>query len=229
MKNAFRYVLIFFAFANVFGFVHRAQAQGVLTDLLERMDTYNKQLKSVKAAVTMVKFNSQLGVPDTYEGRTTYLTKIKGKRYMRLDWEKPAVEQISVIGDEYELYKPRINVLYFGRVDKSKNSAVAGNALTFMSMSRAELKANYSVVFPGDEVVSANVKTAHLQLTPKGTAGYKSAELWVNANGMPVQGKIVEMNNDTTTVTLTNIQTNISMDGGVFKLKHARNVKRQPL
>lgn len=220
MKNAIRYSSIFFALAIVMfaGSVREATAQGQLTQILERMDSHNKSLQSVQADVTMVKFNSQLGIPDTYNGRTSYLTQIKGKRYMRLDWAKPTVEQISVIGDNYWLYKPGINQAYTGRTDKSKNSAAAGNALAFMSMNRAQLKANYTIVYLENEEVRGNGMTMHLQLTPKTPGSYKSAELWVNPNGMPVQGKVVEHNSDTTTVTLTNIKTNVTINPKIFKL-----------
>lgn len=228
MKNAIRYSSIFFAMAIMMfaAGTRDASAQGPLTTILERMDTHNKTLQSVQANVTMEKVNSQLGEKDTYIGRTSYLTQIKGKRYMRLDWDKPAVEQISVIGDDYQLYKPSINQVYTGRVDKSKNSAGAGNALAFMSMNRAQLKANYAVAYLGDEAVSGNGMTWHIQLTPKAGASYKSAELWVNTDGMPVQGKVVEQNNDTTTVTLSGIKKNITINPSIFKLSYPGNTKK---
>jgi outer membrane lipoprotein-sorting protein len=228
MKNAIRYSSIFFALAIVMSSVgvRDTFAQGPLTTILERMDSHNKTLQSVQANVTMEKANSQLGEKDTYVGRTSYLTQIKGKRFMRLDWDRPAVEQISVIGDEYQLYKPSINQVYMGRVDKSKNSAGAGNALAFMSMNRAQLKANYTVAYLGDEAVAGNGMTWHIQLTPKAGASYKAAELWVNTDGMPVQGKVVEHNNDTTTVTLSNIKKNITIDTRIFKLNPPPNAKR---
>jgi outer membrane lipoprotein-sorting protein len=227
MKNAIRYSSIFFALAIVLfaAGTRETAAQGVLSRILERMEAHNKALQTVQAGVTMAKFNPQLGTTDTYNGRTSVLTQTKGKRYMRLDWAQPAVEQISIIGDEYQLYKPGINQVYTGRVDKSKNSAGAGNALAFMSMSRAQLKANYTVVYLGDEVVSGNGMTWHLQLTPKVAASYKSAELWVNTDGMPVQGKVLEQNNDTTTVTLTGIQKNVPINTNIFKLNPPRSAK----
>ena len=228
MKNAIRYSSIFFAIAIVMfvGGARDAAAQGPLSEILRRMDAHNKALQSVQASVKMEKHNPQLGETDTYTGRTSYLTQVKGTRYMRLDWEKPAVEQISVIGDKYQLYKPSINQVYEGRVDKSKNSAGAGNALAFMSMNREQLKANYTVVYLGEENVEGNGKTWHLQLTPKAGASYKSAELWVNSDGMPVRGKVVEQNNDTTTVTLTNIQKNIRLDAKIFALNVPKGAKK---
>jgi outer membrane lipoprotein-sorting protein len=228
MKNTIRYSSIFFALAMVLFAAgsREAAAQGPLTTILERMDSHNKALQSVQASVAMAKFNPQLNVTDNYTGRTSVLTQAKGKRYMRLDWDRPTVEQISVIGDEYQLYKPSINQVYQGRVDKSKNSAAAGNALAFMSMSRGQMKANYSIVYLGLETVGGHGDTWHLQLTPKVATSYKSAELWVDANGMPVQGKILEQNNDTTTVTLGNIQKNIPINTKIFVLNVPKGAKK---
>lgn len=224
MKNAIRYSSIFFALAIVMfaAGVRDAAAQGPLTEILNRMDTHNKNLQSVQADVTMVKYNPQLDSRDTYGGNTSVLL-VKGKRYMRLDWTRPAVEQISVIGDEYWLYKPRANQAYTGRTDKSKNSAAAGNALAFMSMNRAQLKANYTVAYLGDEAVAGNGMTWHIQLTPKVAGSYKAAELWINPDGMPVQGKVVEQAGDTTTVTLSGIKKNITINTKIFKLDIPKN------
>jgi outer membrane lipoprotein-sorting protein len=166
----------------------------------------------------MTKFDSVLKVSDTLRGTTSYLPSYQGKRYMRLDWAKPA-EHISVIGDEYWLWKPSINVVYTGRTDKAKNSAAAGGALSFMSMSKAQMKANYDLAFIGEEQLSDGTPVWHLQLTPKTAQNYKMADMWVDQNGMPRQAKILEKNNDTTTVLLSNIRKNQTIDSAIFTLK----------
>ena len=205
--------------------VQNANAQmAPMGEILKRMDDHNKALMSVQADVTMLKFNPQLNETDTYVGSTSYLPNAKGKRYMRLDWTKPAVEQVSVIGDDYRLYKPSINQVYIGKVNKAKSSAGAGNALGFMSMNREQLRANYNVVYLGTEN-AGGVSTWHLQLTPKIATNYKSAELWVDTNGMPVQAKVFEQNNDTTTVTLQNIRKNVQISASIFVLNIPKGAK----
>ena len=52
------------------------------------------------------------------------------------------------------------------------------------------------------------------------------AELWVDGNGMPRQAKIIEQNNDTTAILLTNIQKNVTLKGEIFKLKYPSSVKK---
>lgn len=207
--------------------VSEAKAQNILGEILRRMDDYNKSLQSMKADVTMVKYNPQLNVSDTTVGTTSYLPKT-GKRvmYVRIDWTKPVQEQISVIGDSYELYRPRLNTVIQGKTQQAKNSASVGGALSFMNMSKNQLKANYDVIYIGEEQISGGAKTWHIQLTPKTAASYKLADLWVDSNGTPLQAKITEKNNDTTTVLLSNIVKNDTINASIFKLNYPKSVKR---
>lgn len=203
-----------------------ARAQ-VLTEVLRRMDINNKSLQSLKADVTMVKTNTQLGESDTTSGTTSYLPKTGNRvMYVRIDWTKPVEEQISVIGDSYELYRPRLNQVIQGKTNSTKTSASAGGALAFMSMSKDQLKANYDVTYIGEETVSGGTATWHLQLTPKSKTTYKQAQLWVDKDGMPRQAKVTEQNNDTTTVLLANIRKNETIKGDTFRLAYdKRKVK----
>lgn len=179
------------------------------------------------ASVKMDKTNVQLGFTDTTEGTTSYLSKAAaGKMYVRINWTKPVEEQISVIGDNYELYRPRLNQVIYGKTQKAKNSASVGGALSFMSMPKAQLKANYNVSYLGEEQIGGGVRTWHLQLIPKAQSSYKTAELWVDGDGMPRQAKVTEQNSDTTTVLLSNIQKNPSLKGSSFKLSYGSSVKK---
>lgn len=201
--------------------VSEAKAQNIINEILRRMDSYNKSLQSLKADVTMVKYNPQLNVSDTTVGTTSYLPKTaKRVMYVRIDWTKPVQEHISVIGDSYELYRPRLNTVIQGKTQQAKNSASVGGALSFMNMSKDQLKANYDVIYIGEEQISGGAKTWHIQLTPKTAASYKLADLWVDGNGTPLQAKITEKNNDTTTVLLARLQKNVTIKGDEFKLAY---------
>jgi outer membrane lipoprotein-sorting protein len=63
-------------------------------------------------------------------------------------------------------------------------------------------------------------------LIPKTKTSYKSEELWDNSNGMQVQAKVIEQNNDSTTVLLSNIQQNVTVSASEFQLKLPANVKK---
>lgn len=201
-------------------------AQGILSDILKRMDDNNKGMKSLKSSIKMSKHNSQLDEYDISEGTVQYLpAAAKEKIQVRIDWAKPMVEHLAVGSGQYILYRPRLEQAIIGKVDDAKGSAGAGGALAFMSMNRAQLRANYDVTYQGEATVNGSVKTWHLKLTPKNANTYKSAELWVDPNGMPVQAKVFERNNDSTTIQLTNIERNASVAASVFQLKPPKGTK----
>lgn len=203
-----------------------AKAQGVLREILNRMDAHYKSLTSLKADVTMTKTDVTLGETDTYNGSTSLLPKnSKRPQYIRLDWIKPSEEHLVVIGDSYQIWKVSAKQVIAGKVDNAKNSGAAGSAFAFMGMSKAELQANYDVNYIGQET-AAGANTWHIELIPKKKDKYKSAELWVDGNGMPIQAKIVAPNNDLTTVLLSNIQKNITIKATEFQLNPPPNVKK---
>jgi outer membrane lipoprotein-sorting protein len=223
MNKLFRYSYLAIAvgiLASSFS-VTETRAQNVLREVLKRMDTHNKSLQSLQAGVTMVKYDSVLKVYDTSIGSTSYLPK-SGKRvsYVRVDWTKPVEEQMAVIGDDYEVYRPRLNQVIVGKVQKAQGRQGVGNALSFINMNKAQLEANYDPVFIGIEDLSGGVRTWHIQLTPLKPTSYKLADLWVDADGMPRQARVTAQNNDTTTVLLSSIQKNVSIKGDLFKLAY---------
>ena len=221
MSRIVRYLLVFLGLGLLISTVTVTEAKAqVLSEILRRMDDNNKHLTSLKADVTMIKTDFVLKVSDSTYGNTLYLPKTAKGKCIRINWTKPVEEQILVIGDDYELYRPRLAQVIVGNTKGAKNNASVGGALGFMSMSKAQLNANYSVIYLGEEQVSGGIKTWHLQLTPKSKTSYKLAELWVDGNGMPLQAKIIEQNNDSTTVLLSNIEKNTTLKTEAFNLNY---------
>lgn len=198
--------------------VTETRAQGPLNEILKRMDEHQKALTSLQANVMMDKYNVQLDEHDIYEGTTMYLPAKGRDALVRIDWAKPVQEILSVVNKQYVLYRPRLKQAIVGKVDSKNKNTKGTNALGFMSMSKEQLKANYDVKYLGQENVSGNVPTWHLKLTPKTAASYQTAELWVDGNGMPIQARVIENNNDTTTVLLSNLQKNLTLDASKFKI-----------
>ena len=123
------------------------------------------------------------------------------------------------------IFRPALSQAYTGNTESAKGNAKAGGALAFMSMSRTQLKQNYSIKYLGEATVKGGANTWHLELTPNAATSYKSAEIWVDGNGMPLQSKVVEKNNDTTTVLLSNLQKNIKINTGEFKIDLPKGTK----
>jgi outer membrane lipoprotein-sorting protein len=183
-------------------------------------------LSSLQAVISMEKYDSQLKVSDITEGTVKYLPKTKDRvMYVRVDWTKPLVEQILVIGNSYTLYRPRLKQVIVGTTDKAKNNGKIGGAFSFMSMSKNELNANYTYRHIDEENVKGAGNTAHLELTPKKAAAYKLAHLWVDGDGMPVMAKIVEKNDDTTTILFSNMKKNLTLKGPDFAIDYPKSIK----
>lgn len=220
MKSFFRLSLTVVAlvlFFNAFA-VTETKAQGVLGEILKRMEAHRQSLSSLQSGITMDKFNSQLGEHDVSEGTTMYLPAKGRDALVRVDWTKPVQETLSVVNKTYVLYRPRLGQAITGKVESGKKDPTGTNALAFMSMSKEQLKTNYDISYLGKENVSGNVETWHLKLTPKVAANYKYAEIWVDGNGMPLQAKVVELNDDSTTILLSNLQKNVNIDASKFKI-----------
>jgi outer membrane lipoprotein-sorting protein len=220
MNKYFRYLLPTIAFVFLFSALSsEVSAQNVLREILNRMDSNNRSLVSLKSNIKMNKMNAQLGENDLTEGDLSYLPgKSEKQIYVRIDWVKPVAESLAISNGKYVLYRPKTKQALVGSVDSAKGNPKSGGALAFMTMSKAQLSANYDVKYAGEESVASGAKTWHLVLTPKTATSYKSADLWVDSNGMPVQAKIVEKNNDTTTILLSNIQRNATIKSTEFKI-----------
>ena len=203
-------VAVLLAAFNIFA-VADADAQ-VLREVLKRMDDHYKTLSTLRAGVKMDKFNSQLGEHDISEGTTMYVPQKGRDAYVRVDWVKPIKESLSIVNKEYVIYRPHLAQAITGKVSKAQNNAKANSAMAFMNMSKAQLQANYTINYLGQEKVSTGAPTWHLELIPKTASNYRKAELWVDGNGMPIQAKVIENNNDATTVLLFNLEKNTKIN-----------------
>lgn len=204
-----------------------AQTPGLVSSIFSRMDRNKRSLKSLRANISMHKYNSQLRDSDTYQGVVMYIpgSGASGNAFVRLEWTSPQREILAVGNGSYDLYKPRQNLVYRGKTGSIKSSK-DNDVLALMSMSTAQLRARFGELEDvREETLWGGVWTQHFKATPKGAAGYKYIEVWVDKDGMPVQTKMVEKNNDSTTVRLTNVEKNPSIPMDQFKLNLDSNVK----
>lgn len=211
--------IAFWLFTGAFA---ETKAQGVLNTVLTRMNDHNKALTSLKANISMDKHNPQLGETDSYVGKVIYLPQKGRNAFVRIDWSKPVVESLAVVNKEYLIYRSSTNQVFVGNVDKAKGGGVANNPLSFINMSKAELKANFDIKYIGQETANGT-QTWHLELTPLKAGSFKKADIWVDGNGMPIQMKVVEKNDDTTAVVLSNLEKNKTIKGSDFKINYPKN------
>lgn len=225
MKSLLRMSLTAIAVAFIFGSLSVTETKAQLQEILNRMDKNNQTLQSLRSNVKMVKYNAQLKESDTTEGTANYLPSKGREAYVRIDWTKPVQETLAVAKGRYIIYRPGLKQAFTGNIKDAQGSGKANGALSFINMSKAELKANYSIKYLGAETVSSGTETVRLELTPKKATSYKTAEIWVDKDGMPVQAKIIESNNDWTTVLLSAIRKNETISGEIFNVKVPSDTK----
>lgn len=206
--------------------VTETNAQIILNEILKRMETHRASLRTMQSDVTMVKHDNLLGENDTLKGVVKYIPgKDENSMYIRIDWTKPN-EKLAVIKTDYMLYRGEpINQVIVGKVSGAKNSANAGGVLSFMSMSKDQLKKNYTAQYLGRETLSSGTGAVHLKLTPKTAQKYQYAELWVDDDGMPLQMKVVEKNGDSTTILLSGVKKNVTLNAKDFKIDYPKDAK----
>ena len=219
-------VLIASAFAAVSPTAN-GQGAGLVSSVLSRMEKNRQSLKSLRAGINVVKYNSQIGSEDKLAGVVIYMPSGGRQAAVRIDWTSPRKESMAVNNNRYTVYRPTQRTVYIGsssNIGGGDNNA--NSLLSMMSMSKAQLEARFQPVKDvREETLWGGVSTIHLTLVPKGKASYKYAEVWIDGGGMPVQTKIVEKNDDSTTMRLTGLEKNAKISSGDFDIKYDSNVK----
>jgi len=201
------------------------QGAGLVSSVLNRMEKNRQTLKSLRAGISVVKYNSQLGVEDKYNGAVIYLPGAGKQASVRIDWTKPRHEILAVSNNKYVIFRPNQGIAYTGDSRKMSDDK-AGGLMQMMNMSRQQLEARFHPVKDvREETLWGGVGTIHLTLVPKGKANYKYAEVWIDNAGMPVQTKIVEKNDDSTTMRLTALEKNQKINASEFEIKLDSTVK----
>jgi outer membrane lipoprotein-sorting protein len=145
---------------------------------------------------------------------------------VRIEWQRPSREILAVSNGEYTLFRPRLNMAYKGNARSGTARKAGGGILELLNMSGSQLRARFEPWQDvREETLWGGVRTVHLKLVPKGGASYKYAEIWVDDDGMPVQTKVVEKNDDATTVRLVNLEKNARISSDDFRLQLDSNVK----
>lgn len=201
------------------------QGAGLVSSVLSRMEKNRQTLKSLRAGISVVKYNSQLGVEDKYNGVVIYLPGEGRQASVRIDWTSPRREILAVSNNKYTIFRPNQKIAYQGDSRKMSDDK-AGGLMAMMNMSRQQLESRFHPVKDvREETLWGGVGTIHLTLVPKGKAGYKYAEVWIDSAGMPVQTKIVEKNDDSTTMRLTGLEKNQKISQSEFDIKLDSSVK----
>ena len=205
----------------------RVSAQaGLVSSLYTRLERNRQNLKSLSADISMEKYNSQLRDSEKYVGTVRYIPMGGRSAFVRLEWTNPQHEILVVANGAYTLCRLRLNMCYVGTTNSIK-SAKDSDVLALLNMSASQLRTRFGELEDvRDENLWGGVSATHFKAVPKSAASYKYIEVWVDKEGLPVQTKMVEKNDDSTTVRLTNVAKNQTIPMDQFQLKLDSSVKK---
>ncbi|MFN2516178.1 MAG: outer membrane lipoprotein carrier protein LolA [Pyrinomonadaceae bacterium] len=204
--------------------ITNGQSAGLVSSVLNRMERNRQSLRSLKASLSMEKYNAQLRDAERYSGIVIYVPSSGRDASVRIEWQRPQHEILAVSNGKYTLFRPRLGMAYVGSSKSSRNKA--GGVLDMMYMTRQQLESRFQPVQDvREETLWGGVSTIHLKLVPKGNSSFKYAEIWVDSSGMPVQTKIVEKNDDATTMRLSGLERNLKISSEEFSVKLDSKVK----
>jgi outer membrane lipoprotein-sorting protein len=200
------------------------QSAGLVSSVLTKLEKNRQSLKSLRASISMEKYNSQLRDKENSYGVVAYVPGVGRSANVRIEWNQPQHEILAVANNQYILCRPRLAVCYKGNASSGKNKP--GGMLAMMNMSGQQLQARFEPFQEvREEVLWGGVSAIHLKLVPRGSDNFKYAEIWVDSSGMPVQTKVVEKNDDATTIRLNNLERNPKIPSDEFTIKPEANVK----
>ena len=202
-----------------------AQSAGLVSSILTRLEKNRRNLKTLRADINMEKYNSQLRDKETWSGIVLYIPAA-GNAFVRLEWNSPQHEILTTENGNYMLYRPRKGIAYYGKTN-SIGSRNDSDVLALMNMSATQLRTKFGEFQDvREETLWGGVATTHFKVFPKVAASYKHIEVWIDNEGMPVQTKMVEKNDDATTIRLTNLAKNQTISSDQFKQNLDASVRR---
>ena len=85
------------------------QSAGLVSAVLNLMERNRQSLKSLKASLSMEKYNAQLRDAERFSGVVLYMPASGREASVRIDWQSPQREILAVSNGKYTLFRPRLN------------------------------------------------------------------------------------------------------------------------
>jgi outer membrane lipoprotein-sorting protein len=194
-----------------------SQARGAnpVDQVLTNMQAAGQKIKTFSANINQVKKNLQLPGPAERASGSIVLQRAGEKAIIKLD----NGNEVAITGNQIIYYQARILQAIHTTRNKQATDNPGYNFISTPFTSSAQLKANFTINYLGDEG-----STAMLELIPK-NPNLQKAMLWVDKGSwLPVKFKVIAKDSEAT-FTLSNLQTNIGVSGDTFKINYAPGTK----
>lgn len=221
IKAALSLVVAVILSLNAQATISASSASQLLSGILTKMDSARRNLKSLKATLTQKQTNIQIGTVDTDQGTLIYKPKGDGKGMLRIDYSQPDVRVVSIIGEDFVFYQPRINQILKTKLAKAAQGGTGSYVkLIALDSSVKSLMKEYRIEYVNDETIGGQ-PAAHLCLTPLKGNSLISIDLYVNQqNWLPVQYKFTDRNGDYSVVNLNHLQINLNLTDDSFIVRY---------
>src|SRR5258705_10725216 len=98
-------IMIFSALVVITPTTTRGQGAGLVSAVLNRMERNRQDLKSLRAVISMEKYNSQLRDSDRSDGVILYEPAGTREASVRIEWRSPQHEILAVFNGKYTLFR----------------------------------------------------------------------------------------------------------------------------
>jgi len=189
-----------------------------LDTILARMDSSAKTANSFASKLKWSEYTKS--IDDLYEQTGSIaLHRVKGRVMGRLDVEKPNQFTWHFMGDTWEKFLPKANMVEVYQVTKLSKSSDQYLLLVF-GATGVDLRKTYDMKGGAEESI-AGTKATHLELIPKDKKAREYAakvELWVPVGqSYAVQQKVTEPNGDYNLWTYTDAKVNPTVPESSFE------------
>jgi hypothetical protein len=87
-----------------------AQSAGLVSSVLNNMERNRQSLRSLRASLSMEKYNAQLRDSEKFSGVVLYIPGSGSDASVRIEWQKPQHEILAVSNCLYSFFRPLINI-----------------------------------------------------------------------------------------------------------------------
>lgn len=200
-----------------------------LEQVLAAMDKSGPAFRDMTASIKRVEYVPVLKENTEEQGAVRIKRLRPGSFQMLIEIAEPAARTVSFEKSSVKVYYPKMLLVQEYDIGKMR-SLVDGFLLLGFGATGEDLKRNYALKVIGEERVAGETAT-RLELVPKSASvaeQMKKAELWITADGHPVQQKVY-LGSREMTITYTSVKINNNLPDSALQLQLPPRVKREKM
>jgi len=199
-----------------------------LDQVLDRVDKAGAAFRGLEAHLRRVSHTAVINEDNVDAGTIRLKRPHPRDLRMLIDVTEPDAKTVTFQGRKLEIYYPKMKTVDEFDVGKSR-ALLEEFFLVGFGTSRSDLQASYNMRLLSPETVGGQ-KTDRLELIPKSPEVLKHLtkfELWISANGYPVQQKFYQSGGDYQLATYSDVTINPDLPDADLKLHLPKGVKRE--